>query len=436
LSGYYDTLIVTPDACPAGCKDCVDACEGRGNKNNLGAVIKIVGDVAGKHSAATCYQCSKPECMDVCPSDAINKNDTDGVVRVDMELCTGCEACVDACPYDMMLFNDDKQIATKCDTCDGKPVCEGACPHGVLSFAKGAPVRKYMQDEDLLSPGVAFCAGCGLELAVRFTLKVLGKDIVLFSSASCSAPVLIGTGEYSLEKTAFYACLMTNIASSASGYARYYKKIGKDVTPVCFVGDGNTADIGFQNLSGAAERGENIVYICYDNEGYMNTGYQKSSTTPQGAWTSTTQVGSTGRGKATQSKDMPLLMAMHDIPYVATATLSNLEDFAAKLLKAKEAKKHGLAYIHLYTPCPTGWKLAPDSTIEMCRNAVESNFFPLWEAENGNIRFTYESKEAKPLDSFIKMARKFSHLNDEDIQVLQEQTEKRFARLKKLAGEC
>jgi pyruvate/2-oxoacid:ferredoxin oxidoreductase beta subunit len=129
-------------------------------------------------------------------------------------------------------------------------------------------------------------------------------------------------------------------------------------------------------------------------------------------------------------------MAMHDIPYTATATLSNLEDYAAKLLKAKEAIKHGLAYIHLYTPCPTGWKLAPDSTIEMCRNAVESNFFPLWEAENGNIRFTYESKEAKPLNTFVKMARKFSHLTDEDIQVLQEQTENRFARLQKLAGTC
>jgi pyruvate/2-oxoacid:ferredoxin oxidoreductase beta subunit len=168
----------------------------------------------------------------------------------------------------------------------------------------------------------------------------------------------------------------------------------------------------------------------------MNTGYQKSSTTPRGAWTSTTQVGSTGRGKESHAKDMPLLMAMHDVPYVATATLSNLEDYAAKLLKAKEAKKHGLAYIHLYTPCPTGWKLAPDSTIEMCRNAVESNFFPLWEAEYGNVRLTYEPKEATPLKSFIKMARKFSHLSDEDIQSLQEQLEYRYSRLQKLAGVC
>ncbi len=436
MSGYYDALVVMPNACPAGCKDCVDACERRGNENNLGAVIKIVGNVADKHSAATCYQCSKPGCMDVCPSDAITKGDADGVVRIDSELCTGCEACVDGCPYGMMLFNDDSQIATKCDTCDGKPECVKECHHGVLSFAKGAPVRKYMQDEDLLSPGVAFCPGCGLELAVRFALKVLGKDIVLFSAASCSAPVLIGTGDSSLEKTAFYACLMTNIASSAAGYARYYKKIGKDVTPVCFVGDGNTVDIGFQNLSGAAERGENILYICYDNEGYMNTGYQKSSTTPSGAWTSTTQVGSAGKGKSTHAKDMPLLMAMHDIPYTATATLSNLEDYAAKLLKAKEAIKHGLAYIHLYTPCPVGWKLAPDSTIEMCRMAVESNFFPLWEAENGNIHFTYESKEAKPLNTFIKMARKFSHLTDEDVQALQERLEYRYSRLQKLAGTC
>ncbi len=435
MSGYYDTLKIKPDACPADCQVCVDACAGRGNENNLGAVIKIVGDVKDRHSAASCYQCSKPECLEACPSDAITKSAEDGVVRIDMDECTGCEACVDACPYEMMVFNDDKQIATKCDMCDGKAVCAEACPHGIISVAKAAPVRKYLQ-EDLLSPGVAFCAGCGLELALRHTLKVLGKDIVIFASASCSAPVLIGTGHVSLEKTAFYGCLMTNIASSAAGYARYYRRIGKEVTPVCFVGDGNTVDIGFQNLSGAAERGENILYICYDNEGYMNTGYQKSSTTPRGAWTSTTEVGSTGRGKPSQSKDVALMMAMHDTPYVATATLSNLEDYASKLIKAKEAIKHGLAYIHLYSPCPTGWKLAPDSTVEMCRNVVESNTFPLWEAEYGDIRFTYQPKEQKPVASFIKMARKFSHLTDEDIQALQDNVDHRYARLQKLAGVC
>lgn len=437
MSGFYDTLVIKPNSCPAECKVCVDACTARNSGDNLGAVINVTEGKGSFHSVATCYQCSKPECMEVCPTDAITKSDEDGLVRIDMELCSGCEACVDACPYGAIYFNDEKEVASKCDMCDGDPACVEACPHGVLTLAKSSDVVKYMGKEELLSEGVPFCAGCPLELAIRFTLRVLGKDIVIFSCASCSAPVLIGTGRTSFEKTAFYACLMTNVASSASGYARYYKKIGKDVTPVCFVGDGCSADVGFQPLSGAAERGENIIYICYDNEGYMNTGYQKSSTTPMGAWTSTTQIGSSERGKMNHAKDMPLIMAMHGISYTATATLSHLEDYAEKLLKAKEAKKRGMAYIHLFTPCPTGWKMPTDIGIETCRMAVETNFFPLWEAENDVFHFTYQPKEVKPITDYLKLIRKFSHLNKDEIDELQKQVNVRLSRVQKLAGiEC
>ncbi|MCX6013105.1 MAG: thiamine pyrophosphate-dependent enzyme [Chloroflexi bacterium] len=435
LKGFYDCLVVRPNACPPGCKVCTEACAKRNGGDNLGVVIKTVNDSDKKnHTVSTCLQCSDPECLKACPGDAISKSEKDGVVRIDKEQCTGCEACIEACPYGAMYFNEEKQLANKCDMCDGKPACVSACPHGVLSLAQSKDVKKYMQDQDLLSEGVAFCAGCSLELALRFTLKVLGKDIVIFSTASCSAPVLIGTGAASLERTAFYGCLMTNVASSAAGYARYYRKIGKDVTPVCFVGDGCTADVGFQPLSGAAERNENVIYICYDNEGYMNTGYQKSSTTPMGAWTSTTQVGSADRGKPTHAKDMPLIMAMHGLPYMATATLSNLEDYAKKLIKAKEAKKHGLAYIHLFAPCTTGWKLATDVGIEVCRTAVETNYFPLFEVENGEFRFTYLPKEVKPVKNMVKLVRKFSHLTEEDVKELQTRVDKRFNRIKRLVG--
>jgi len=229
---------------------------------------------------------------------------------------------------------------------------------------------------------------------------------------------------------------MTNVASSAAGYARYFKKIGQDVTALCFVGDGCTADVGFQPLSGAAERGENVLYICYDNEGYMNTGYQKSSTTPLGAWTSTTQVGEVDKGKTTHSKYMPLIMAMHGIPYAATATLSHLEDYAQKLVKAKEAKNRGLSYIHLFAPCPTGWKLATELSIEACRTAVETNYFPLWEVEDGQYRLTYEPKNPRPVKELIDMVRKFSHLKQDEINEIQKQADVRISTIKKLAEIC
>ncbi|MCK4580753.1 MAG: pyruvate synthase subunit PorB, partial [Dehalococcoidia bacterium] len=188
-------------------------------------------------------------------------------------------------------------------------------------------IFEYFRDEDQFAGGVAFCAGCPLELTLRIISKVLGKEIVIVGTPSCSAPVLYGQNIGTWHRLAYYSCLMTGVASSATGLARYYRKAGIDSTVVCFTGDGCAADVGFQPLSGAAERNENIIYICYDNEGYMNTGIQRSSTTPFGASTTTTPVGTSGRGKEMSAKNLPLIMSMHQIPYVATATLSHMEDF-------------------------------------------------------------------------------------------------------------
>jgi pyruvate/2-oxoacid:ferredoxin oxidoreductase beta subunit len=281
-------------------------------------------------------------------------------------------------------------------------------------------VLGHLKYEDPFSKGVAFCPGCGLELLLRFIPRVLGNDIVITGTPSCSAPVLLGQNNQSWHKLSYFGTLMTGAAANATGLARYYRKAGIDNTVVCFNGDGTAADIGFGNLSGAAERNEPFIYICYDNEGYMNTGIQKSGTTPFGAATTTTPYGSSAtKGKNLRRMNLGLKMAMHKIPYTATATLSDLDDLAKKLKKAKEMKNEGFCFLHILAPCPTGWGLAPDHTIEACRRAVKSNYFPLWEAVNGKIRMTKTVKKPKPVETYTELMKKFAHLTEEDLKILQ-----------------
>ena len=290
----------------------------------------------------------------------------------------------------------------------------------------------FSEKEEQYAGGLAWCAGCTLELGARFVPKVLGKDIILVGCPGCSAPVFYGQNRGTWHRLSYFSSLMTGVASSATGIARYYHKIGKDATVVCFTGDGCGADIGFQPLSGAAERNEHIIYITYDNEGYMNTGYQRSSTTPLGASTSTTPTGIASQGKPTPAKNVPLLMAMHGAAYVATATLSHLEDFAKKLLKAKEKVHEGFVYIHIFAPCVMGWRIATDLSIQVCRMAVRTNYFPLWEAENSRFHLTHEVTGPRPIQDFIKMVRKFAHLKETDIENFQHMVDQRYKIIKGL----
>jgi pyruvate/2-oxoacid:ferredoxin oxidoreductase beta subunit len=295
-------------------------------------------------------------------------------------------------------------------------------------------VCDYYQNEDQFSPGVALCAGCALELNLRFVSQVLGKDIIFVGTPSCSAPVLHGQNTAAWHRHAYYACTMTGVASSASGLTRYYQQAGIDATVVCHTGDGCAQDVGFQTLSGAAERNEKMIYITYDNEGYMNTGIQQSSATPLGTATSTTPLGRESRGKTTGAKNLPLVMAMHDIPYVATATLSHLEDYAKKLVKAKAKAKEGFAYLHVFCPCVVGWKIPTDSSIEVCREAVRTNYFPLWEAEDGDFRITHRVASPNPVAELAKTLGKMKHLSPEELTGLQAQVDKRFKTLQALCG--
>jgi pyruvate/2-oxoacid:ferredoxin oxidoreductase beta subunit len=227
---------------------------------------------------------------------------------------------------------------------------------------------------------------------------------------------------------------MTGVASSATGLSRYFRKTGQEATVVCFTGDGCATDIGFQVLSGAAERNEHIIYLAYDNEGYMNTGNQRSSSTQKGAATTTTPVGKVGKGKPTAQKNMTMIMLMHKPKYMATANPAYPEDLAKKLQKAQEKSKEGFVYLHIFSPCPVGWRIDSNMVIEVCRTAVRTNYFPLWEAEDGKPRLTVEVASPKPVTDFTKLMRKFSHLKEDGLAELQKQVDERYALLKTLIG--
>jgi len=293
-----------------------------------------------------------------------------------------------------------------------------------FSFAKNRRIAEQL-GEDLLSHGTYACPGCPAELALRFALKILGKKAVVHTTSSCGTLMACGMGDEHQTECSASRGLMNDVPAIMSGVKRYYERVGKEATVMAFLGDGATADVGFQALSGAAERGEKLLYICYDNEGYMNTGIQRSATTPYLSWTNTSPVGSARRGKKERPKNMPLIMAFHGIPYVATASPAHLEDFAVKLKKAQSIKD-GMSYIHILIPCVTGWRAPSDMGIELARVAVRTNYFPLWEAINGRFRFTFRPKKIEPVRELVRKAKKFSHLTEEEIEAFQRYVDDRY----------
>ncbi|MGJ0845651.1 thiamine pyrophosphate-dependent enzyme [Tissierella praeacuta] len=295
-------------------------------------------------------------------------------------------------------------------------------------------IDRLAASEELISPGISACVGCNVELTLRTVMRVLGSNTVLAIPPGCMGGVgVVGWDTKSGAKVPVFFPLLDNVASMLAGVKVHYEKEGRDVNVVAFAGDGATVDAGFQCLSGAAERGDKIIYICYDNEGYMNTGYQRSGSTTKGAWTSTTPVSTEGEGgKAQNKKDFPMIMAMHDIPYVATANPAYIQDLVKKIEKAKEVKS-GLAYIHVYNPCLTGWGIKANESIEVSRLAVQSNFAPLYEVENGKFTININPKNPISVKEYFSKMRKFSHLTDNEIEEIQELTNAKWNRLNKLA---
>ncbi|MEL7564091.1 MAG: thiamine pyrophosphate-dependent enzyme [Dehalobacterium sp.] len=294
---------------------------------------------------------------------------------------------------------------------------------------------KFLEgQEDILSPGLSSCPGCASELATRTALKIIGKNTIMTIPPGCMAGAgCVGFGFKHGSCIPAQISLLDNPASLAAGIKAMYERKGRDdVHVVVIAGDGASADCGFQSLSGAAERGDNIIYICYDNEGYMNTGFQRSSTTPLGASTTTTPSGSSGRGKEQSKKNLSMIMAMHNCAYTATLSPAYMPDFVNKIQKAMTIKK-GMSYLHIFAPCPTGWKTRPDMSIELARKAVQTNFFPLFEVEDGKYKITKEVKNPLPVREYIKLIGRMKHLNEEEISNIQKTVDKQYNLLKLLA---
>jgi len=278
-------------------------------------------------------------------------------------------------------------------------------------------------DKEYVFPGHTACPGCGSVIAMRHTLKALGNRTILTMPASCWCTIA-GAFPYQALSVPVVQCAFEAGAVTAAGIKAGLEMSGdKKTTVMAWAGDGGAFDIGIQSLSATAERNDDIIFTCNDNEGYMNTGTQKSGATSAGASTTTTPLGAT---KNTAKKDFVGIMVAHHIPYAATACIAFPEDIVAKVKKAN--KFRGTKVIHILAPCPSGWKFASDLTVKMGRLAVETNIFPLYEVVNGIYKITYKP-ETKPVKEYLKIQGRFAHLSDADIEATQENTDREWHKL-------
>ena len=262
-------------------------------------------------------------------------------------------------------------------------------------------IAKLMTEEEQFAPGHRACIGCGEALAVRLACKALGNSVIIVNATGCME-VVSSQLPYTSWRVPWIHTLFENTAAVASGIEAGLKIMTKkgrrppsDVTVVAMAGDGGTSDIGLQALSGALERGHDFIYICLDNEAYMNTGIQRSSATPYGASTTTSPAGKVSIGQITWKKNMPAIAAAHDIPYVATACPSYPFDLMNKVSKAAAIK--GPAYLHILSVCPTGWRCPTELTIRIGRLATQTGVFPLYEVEHGKYKLNVDPPKLKPV---------------------------------------
>lgn len=291
-------------------------------------------------------------------------------------------------------------------------------------------LQKLKEAGELFSPGHRACIGCVEVLAVRQICKALGKDTIIVNATGCmeivSSPLPTTNWMVPWIHTLFEntGAVASGIEAALKAMRRKGNGIDRDVTVVAMGGDGATADIGFQALSGALERGHKFIYVCFDNEAYMNTGIQRSSTTPFGAMTSTSPPGKKSIGQMTWKKDMPTIVAAHNIPYVATACPSYGADLARKVKKAQQAS--GPSYLHVFSVCPTGWRAKTEIGLELGRLAVETGVFPLYEIEKGVWNMTKTVQQLKPVSEYLKVQGRFRHLTPDLIENIQEQVTGRY----------
>jgi len=273
------------------------------------------------------------------------------------------------------------------------------------------------------------CAGCGGSLAVRNALKVLGQNSVAVLPAGCMSAVGFNFPQLCFANNAIISTF-AGTASMLTGIEAGFRRRGiKNFTAVGFAGDGGTADIGIQALSGAIDRNDNIIYICYDNEAYMNTGIQKSGLTPFGAKTTTTPAGQNIHGNIRPKKNMFEIVAAHDIPYAATASVGYMNDFLNKVEKA--SKIQGTKYIHVIAPCPTGWGIPVSDTIDAAREIVDCGLWYLAEYENHEFKISRDPKTFTSVEEYLRKQARFRHLTDQDIKIITDSRDQKWEFIRK-----
>ena len=306
----------------------------------------------------------------------------------------------------------------------------------------GINLKEISKKPDLLSSGHRACAGCAATVVLRQIL-LAAEDPVVVSCATGCLEVATTIYPYTAWRVPFIHNAFENSAATMSGVETAYialKKRGKIDREIKFIamgGDGGTYDIGLQSLSGAMERGHNMLYICYNNEAYMNTGIQRSSATPLGAATTTTPAGKVVPGKTQFAKDLTGIMVAHHIPYVAQASPHNYRDLMGKVRKG--LSKEGPAFMNIISSCHRGWRSKMDDSIEICRTAVETCFWPLFEVEDGEWKLSYKPKERLPVEEWIKLQGRFKHLlkkeNKHILEALQDHVDKGWEELLAKTGE-
>jgi pyruvate ferredoxin oxidoreductase beta subunit len=307
-----------------------------------------------------------------------------------------------------------------------------------------ANIKKLAENPELLSGGHRLCAGCGAGIVARQTMLAVGDRPVVVTNATGCLEVSTTIFPYTAWRVNWFHSAFENSAASCSGVEAAYralKKLGRvqeDVRFIAFGGDGGTYDIGFQSLSGAMERRHRMLYICYNNEAYMNTGIQRSSATPRGATTTTAPTGAKVPGKMQQRKDLTACMVAHNLPYAAQAVVGEWNDFVTKVQKALDTD--GPTFINILQPCMLGWGFPSSDTVSIGQQAVETCMWPLYEVENGVYKLTKRPKEKKPVAEWFKRQARFKHLfapaNAGLLADLQKDVDERWAKLLALCGEA
>jgi pyruvate/2-oxoacid:ferredoxin oxidoreductase beta subunit len=285
-------------------------------------------------------------------------------------------------------------------------------------------------DQEYMYSGHVGCPGCGAAIAMRFMLKAVGEKTIMVLPACCWSIIAGAHPQSTLKIPVIHSAFETGGAVASGVRAALDIKGDTETTVVTWAGDGGTFDIGFQALSGAVERNEDFIYVCYDNEAYMNTGVQRSSSTPYGAWTTTTPG---QEWKKMRKKNIVEALVAHRIPYAATANIAFPEDLVRKVQKARGIK--GSRFIHIYASCPTGWRIPSEMSVKIARMAVQTNIFPLYEVENG-IKYTINYKPKEYLvKEYFKLQGRFRYLTDKDLDQIQEMVNEDWELLLRKAGE-